>query len=405
MPSIDVTTDIHWVGVNDRLTDLFEGMWPVTREGVSYNSYMIRDEKIALIDLVKATRTDSFLRRIRNVAEVEAIDAIVINHTEPDHTGALPIVRQLAPRSTIYCTRRAAQMIRDFYGIEDNVHAVEDGETLTLGRHTLTFYPAPLLHWPDTMLTYLASRRILFTCDAFGGYGALPGFIFDDQCPDIEYYKAEALRYYSNIVARFSPAVTKAIKKVQDAGLAIDVIAPGHGLVWRKDPGAIVGLYKRWAEYFSGDAEPGVCLVYASMYGNTERYADTVAQGISSQKVPVEVFDLARTHTSYILPAVLKYRGMVLGVPTYEAGLFPPAAHLMDMIARKNIRFRDAAIFGSFLWSGGAQKEFAGVMEKLHWNLVDSREFQGGYKVGDIAGAYELGQKVGAAVLAARAPA
>ena len=402
MPSIELAPDVHWVGVNDRLTDLFEGVWPVTREGVSYNSYIVQDEKTALIDLVRASKTDSFLRRVANVTDVRNIDHIVINHTEPDHTGALPIVRQLAPRSTIHCTKRAAQMIRDFYGIEDNVHAVEDGETLKLGRQSLTFHLAPLLHWPDTMVTYLPGRKILFTCDAFGGYGALPGFIFDDQCPDLPYYKQESLRYYSNIVARFSPAVTKAVKKLEEAGIAIDIIAPGHGLVWRKSPGDIVALYQKWADYFEGRSEPGVCLVYASMYGNTERYADTVAQGISSRGVPVEVFDLARTHSSYILPSVLKNRGLVLGVPTYEAGLFPPAAHLMDMIERKNIRFRDVAVFGSFLWSGGAQKEFAETIEKLHWNLVDSREFQGGYKVADVPGAYELGRKLGEVVLSPR---
>ena len=400
MPPIAITKDVHWVGVNDRMTDLFEGMWPVSREGVSYNSYIIDDEKKTLIDLVKATKTDSFIRRINNVVDVSSIDYIVVNHTEPDHTGALPIVRQLAPGSRIFCTKRAAEMIANFYGIEDNVHVVEDGETLELGKHTLTFYPAPLLHWPDTMLTYLNTERILFTCDAFGGFGSLPGYIFDDQSHDLAYYKKEALRYYANIVCRFSPAVTKAIKKVQDAGLVIDVIAPGHGLVWRRDPMDIVGLYGKWADYFNGNGETGVALLYASMYGNTERYMTTVAQGIAQEGIPVEVFDISRTPASYILPAVLKNRGLVLGVPTYEAGLFPPAAHLMDLIARKNIRFKDVAVFGSFLWSGGAQREFTTIIEKLHWNLIDSREFQGGYKVDDVPEAYELGRKVARALAA-----
>jgi flavorubredoxin len=314
----------------------------------------------------------------------------------------LPIIRELAPEAEIYCTDKAAEMINNFYGIHNNVHVVEDGEQLTLGKHTLTFYVVPLLHWPDTMFTYMNTDHILFTCDAFGGFGALPGFIFDDQSRDIDFYKKEALRYYSNIVARFSPAVGRAIKKVKEMGIPIDVVAPGHGLVWRKDPMAIVSLYEQWADYFSGNSELGVSLMYASMYGNTERYMTTVSQGISQSGVPVEVFDLARTSASYILPAVLRNQGIVLGVPTYEAGLFPPAAHLMDIIRRKNIKYKDVAIFGSFLWSGGAQKEFSAIIEKLKWNLIDSREFQGGYKVGDVPGAYELGEKIARTLLERR---
>jgi len=394
MPAIEIKDGIHWVGTNDRMTDLFEGMWPITREGVSYNSYVIRDQKTALVDLVKDTRIDSFLRRVQSVTDIRKLDYIIVNHTEPDHTGALPMVREMAPQAEIFCTRKAAEMLMSFYGITERVHVIHDGETLSLGQHTLRFLPAPLLHWPDTMLTHLDTHNMLFSCDAFGGFGALPGYIFDDQSPDLDYYEKEALRYFANIVCRFSPAVKKAIKKVTDAGLAVDILAPGHGLVWRRDPGRIIELYARWADYFAGQAEPAVTLVFASMYGNTGRCMDTVAQGIASQGVSVEVFDLARTHASYILPSVLKNKGIVFGVPTYEAGLFPPAAHLMDIIARKSIRHRECAVFGSFLWSGGAQKEFAKLTENLAWNMMEMQEFQGGYKVNDVPWAFELGTKI-----------
>ncbi len=394
MPSIPIKEDVHWVGANDRMTDLFEGMWPITREGVSYNAYVIQDQKTALVDLVKDTRIDPFLRRVQNVTDIHKLDYIIVNHTEPDHTGALPIVREMAPNAVIYCTKKAAEMLMNFYGITDRVHVISDGETLSLGKHTLTFIPAPLLHWPDTMLTYLDTHKILFSCDAFGGFGALPGFIFDDQSPDLYFYEKEALRYYANIVSRFSPAVKKAIKKVQTAGIPIDIIAPGHGLVWRHSPETIINLYDKWADYFNGKAETAVTLVYASMYGNTGRCMDTVAQGIASEGVPVEVFDLARTHSSYILPSVMKNKGIVFGVPTYEAGLFPPAAHIMDIIARKNIRHRECAVFGSFLWSGGAQKEFAALTSDLAWNMIEMQEFQGGYKVNDVPWAHALGKTV-----------
>jgi flavorubredoxin len=331
---------------------------------------------------------------LQSVTDIHKLDYIIVNHTEPDHTGALPIIRDMAPQAEIYCTKKAAEMLNSFYGIHDRVHVVSDGETLKLGKHTLQFIPAPLLHWPDTMLTHLDTHKILFTCDAFGGFGALPGYIFDDESPNLDYYKSESLRYYANIVCRFSPAVKKAIKKVQAAGLDFEIIAPGHGLVWREDPAAIVNLYAKWSEYFNGDAEPAVTLLYASMYGNTARCADTVAQGIASQGLRVDMFDIARTHASYILPSVLQNKGVVFGVPTYEAGLFPLAAHVMDIIARKNIRHRECAAFGSFLWSGGAQKEFGALTEKLQWNMISMGEFQGGYKSDDVSWAFSLGKDI-----------
>ena len=398
MLSIPIAKDIHWIGVNDRTTDLFEGMWPITREGVSYNSFAIKDEKNVLVDLAKAFKTDEYVKRIDEIFPADAIDYIVINHTEPDHTGALPILCRLSPKAVILCTEKARDMLESFYRLGDRVQVVSDGETLSIGKRTLVFYSTPFLHWPETMMTYDKEDGILFSCDAFGGYGALSGALYDDICTNIAFYEEEALRYYANIVALFSPMVTKAINRFVDMKLDIRMIAPSHGLVWRGNPGRIIELYAKWADYFKGNAEPGVTLLYASMYGNTEKYMNAVTQGIADAGVRVDVFDVARQHVSYVLPAVLRNKGIMLGVPTYESGLFPPMAHQLDVVTRKNIRGRIAGIFGSYLWSGGAQKEFAGIAEKLKWDVREAEEFAGSSTAEQHKKAHAFGKAFGEAV-------
>jgi flavorubredoxin len=264
-------------------------------------------------------------------------------------------------------------MLESFYGITENVRAVQDGETLSLGQHTLQFLYAPFVHWPETMVTYEPAQRVLFSCDAFGSYGALRGALFDDDCVDLAFYEQEALRYYANIVAKFSRMVTRAIEKL--ANVPIEIVAPSHGLIWRRDPGRIVELYRRWASYATGPAEPGVTLVYASMYGNTEKMMNAVAQGISREGLSPQIFDAARTDVSYILPSLWTYTGVMVGAPTYEGGLFPMMAHVLDMAVRKGIRNKKVARFGSYGWSGGAQKEFDKIVGELGWENAGMFEF------------------------------
>jgi anaerobic nitric oxide reductase flavorubredoxin len=367
MPVVEIKPDIYWIGVNDRTTDLFEGLWPITREGVSYNSYLINDEKKVIIDLAKSIKTDVFFENISEVISIEQIDYLVVNHMEPDHTGILSILKRLAPKLTILTTPKAEQMLQDFYGIKDRVKTVEDTESVELGKRTLQFFHAPFVHWPETMVTYETSDKILFSCDAFGGYGALRGAIFDDQ---------ESLRYFSNIVAKFSRPVVNAIEKL--AGLRIDVIAPSHGLIWRKQPSRIVELYKRWSDYATGPTEPAITLIYGSMYGNTETMMNAVVQGISTAGTEIEIFDAGRTHPSYILPSIWTKSGVVIGAPTYEASLFPPVARVLELAALKRMMNKKALFFGSYGWSGGAFKEFKRVVEPLKWEIVDSFEFPGG---------------------------
>ena len=396
MPTVEIRPGAYWIGLNDRTTDLFEGIWPVSDAGVTYNSYLIRDQKNAIIDLAKGFKTDEYFEKIEAIVPLSEIDYLVVNHMEPDHTGAIRALTRISRKLTILATEKAREMLGAFYGITDNVRAVADGEELSLGKRTLKFVHAPFVHWPETMVTYDTLDRILFSCDAFGGYGALPGTIFDDQCSDLVFYEREALRYYVNIVAKFSTPTLAAIKKL--AGVPVDVIAPSHGLVWRRDPGRIIELYRRWAELARGDGEIGVTLVYGSMYGNTEKMMNAVAQGISRAGVPVEIFDAARTHTSYILPSLWTYRGIMIGAPTYEGSLFPPVAQVIEMAGLKRVVNKKAAIFGSYGWSKGGMAAFQKMVEPLKWQVTDVLEFRGSPGADLLKQGEELGERFAAAV-------
>jgi flavorubredoxin len=303
------------------------------------------------------------------------LDYVIVNHMEPDHSGVLTTLRRIAPQITILGTEKTRAMLESFYGITEGVQVVQDGETLSLGQHTLRFVYTPFVHWPETMMTYETGEQILFSCDAFGSYGAFRGAIFDNECIDPNFYEREALRYYVNIVAVFSRPVLRAIEKLAD--VPVSVIAPSHGLVWRKNPGRIVALYKKWAEYATGPTEAGVTLVYGSMYGNTEKMMNAVAQGISEEDVPVSIFDVTHTHVSYILPSLWTQRGVIVGAPTYEGSLFPPMVQVLEMAAVKKIQNKQVARFGSYGWSGGAQRRFEQLIEPLKWELTGSFEFVG----------------------------
>ena len=391
MPAVEIRPDVYWIGVNDRTTDLFEGLWPITEEGVSYNAYLINDEKKVIVDLAKALKTDEFLNHIAEIVALSEIDYVVINHMEPDHTGVLRTLRRIAPGATILGSQKTKGMLESFYGITENVRVVQDGETLSLGRRTLRFFHTPFVHWPETMMTYETTHRILFSCDAFGSYGALRGAIFDDEYADLGFYQKEALRYYVNIVAKFSKPVLQAIERL--AGVPVEIIAPSHGLIWRRDPQLIVDLYKRWAEYATGKTEAGITLIYGSMYGNTEAMMNAVAQGISRVGVPLEIFDAARTDVSYILPSLWTKAGVMVGAPTYEGTLFPPVARVLEMAVLKRVLNKRVAMFGSYGWSGGALRHLKKIIEPVRWELVDSFEFAGGPTEEDLKKGEEFGAR------------
>jgi flavorubredoxin len=390
MAPVEIRPGIYWIGVNDRTTDLFEGIWPIAQEGVSYNSYLVNDEKKAIIDLAKSFKTDSFFDQIEAVTKISDIDYVVINHMEPDHTGIISTFRKINPRVTILATPKAKKMLADFYQISGNVREVADGEEISLGSHTLQFFHIPFVHWPETMVTYDKSTKVLFSCDAFGGYGALRGSIFDDECTDFDFYKNESLRYFVNIVAKFSGPVLKAIEKLKS--VPVEVIAPSHGLVFRKNPGLIIDLYRKWSECGANGPERAITIIYGSMYGNTEAMMNAVAQGISAEGVRVEIFDAARTHVSYILPSLWTKAGVMIGAPTYEGSLFPPLDHVLQMAVLKQVKNRKTAMFGSYGWSKGALAQIKKMIEPAGWQLLQDFEFPGG----PTAEALKKGEEFGA---------
>jgi flavorubredoxin len=375
VPVIAIKPGIYWIGVNDRTTNLFEGLWPIAREGVSYNSYLIDDEKKAIIDLAKAMQADEYFAQIDEVTDVSEIDYVVLNHMEPDHSGLLKIFKKMAPRAIILCSAKAKDMVASYAFLKDNIQVVQDGEELPLGKGRLKFFSTPFLHWPETIMTYEMTQRILFSCDAFGGYGAIEDSLFNDESQRFPFYEREALRYYSNIVAKYSARVIAAVEKLKD--LPVEMIAPSHGLVWRENAGHIIELYKKWAGYAAGKGEPAITLIYGSMYGKTEMMMTAVTRGIVRAGVPFQVFDATKTSTSYILSSLWTNAGVLVGAPTYEVSLFPPVAEVLRAASHKRILNRKLAYFGSYGWSGGALADLKRIIEPLKWELFDALEFPG----------------------------
>lgn len=397
MLPIEIRPDIFWVGVNDRSTGLFEGLWPIDNCGISYNAYLIRDEKSALIDLSKEAFTDDFIRQVSALVDLSELDYVIINHMEPDHSGALTRLRELAPKAKFLGMAKAIAMMKDFYDVTENVEVVKHDQTLSLGRHTLRFLFTPLVHWPETMMTYVEEDQILFSCDAFGAYGALDGAIFDDEHRDLLGAEQDALRYYTNIVAAYSKNVLQAIDKVSAHPIAI--VAPSHGLVWRKDPDRIIKLYQQWAKYATEPAEPGVTVLYGTMYRNTERAMNYALQSIHAAGVPLEVFNVSVEDPSYILPSLWTKRGLLVACPTYERAMFPAMVHALSMAEIKGVKNKLAAYMGSWAWSGGAKAVFDGFAERLNWQPVGSVEFNGSAKETDIQSVQQMAQQLAEACM------
>lgn len=386
---IEITENVYYVGVNDFTTDLFESMW-LLPHGVSYNSYLVKgSEKIALIDTSKIMFLDEYFNNIERVVPIEKIDYIVMNHMEPDHSGVIKHLRARAPNSTIVLTKRAAPMLESLYGITDNIKIVDEGDSINLGDRELVFYMDPFVHWPETMVTYDTKAHILFSCDAFGSFKALDGANFDDQV-DVEEWKDETIRYFSNIVGKYTKYVGRALDKL--ASLQIDVIAPSHGLIWRKDPKKVIELYRNLAEM---RGEPGVVVIWGSMYGNTKVVVDHVVEGIKTEGLPVTVLDVARDNISYQLMHSWKNKGIILGFPTYDGAEFPPMSYYLMMVKRKGLRNRIVGFFGSSLWSGRALKQAADKLSELDWEIVEPLlEFRGHPSDELLKQAKELGKTV-----------
>lgn len=377
-----VVDEIYRLSVNVEDKDyLFEGIWPIPN-GISINNFLIKGEKNVLIDLTQDIMDFpiEITRQMETVSiDIEDIDIIVINHMEPDHSGWLGEFCRKNTTAKIYCSGKAVPMLEAFAFVpKERAVVISDGMTLPLGDYELQFFDTPNIHWPETIMTYETKRGILFSCDAFGSYGAVDEeAIFDDQVSDEQhlFYEKEALRYYANIVATFSNFVLKGLDKL--AGLDMKIICPSHGIIWRENPNVIIEHYRRYAEYSKGPGEKEVTLVWSSMYGNTRHIVSTIIEVLRSRKIPVHVYQVPVDDVGHILADAWKSAGLIFGMPTYEYKMFPPMAHAIDELMTKKLKNKKVFRFGSYGWVGGAQKDFDTKTEKFGWNIVGCYEWQG----------------------------
>jgi flavorubredoxin len=392
--------------INDRIfalhadiesDELFEGIWPIP-DGVSLNSYLVKGGKVALIDLVRDWfGAPEVLEEELAAAGVKLsdIDYLVLNHLEPDHTGWLAEFKEKNPKVEIIATAKGIELVKSFYKITEGLRAVKSGDILDLGEGlSLRFEEAPNVHWPETMVTFEPASGVLFSCDAFGSYGSLGDRIFDDQFEPEEhdFFEAESLRYYANIVASFSLFVKKAVQKL--SSLDIKVVAPSHGIVWRREPKVIIERYLRFAGYMDGPREKEVCVVWGSMYGNTKRGLDAVIAGIEAEGLPYSIHRIPDEDASYVLADAYKSEGIVIAMPTYEYRMFPPMAYVMGLFERKHVWTRQALRIGSWGWIGGAKKEYEELVAPLKWESVESLEWAGQPDQETLDALYERGREL-----------
>lgn len=363
---INITNETYYVGVNDRNKNLFEGLWPLP-DGVSYNSYLIVDEKVCLIDTVEVDFFSQFLENIQEVIGDREIDYLVVNHMEPDHSGSLALIKKYFPGIKILGNKKTFGMIEGFYGIDNDGQEVKNGEVLSLGKHELQFHLTPMVHWPETMMTLDITTHTLFSGDAFGCFGALNGGVIDSEiCCDN--FWLEMVRYYSNIVGKYGTPVQNALKKL--AGTQIDYICSTHGPVWRDYKDKVIAMYDRMSKY---ETEPGLVICYGTMYGNTERMAEIIAQAASQNGVKnIVLYNISKTHHSYILRDIFRYQGLIVGAPTYNAGLYHEMEVLLSEIANYDIKGNHLlGWFGSHSWASKAVGKIEEWNEKrLHFEPV-----------------------------------
>ena len=361
----EIAKDIFYVGVNDRIKHKFENMLPLPY-GVSYNSYLITDEKTALIDTVDVCYGEVFIDKIKSQLGEKSVDYLIINHMEPDHSGSISLIRKYYPNMTIVGNKKTLEMLEGYYGIDDNTLEISDGEVLSLGKHKLQFHFTPMVHWPETMMTYDETENVLFSGDAFGCFGTLDGGVMDTEM-NMDKYWDEMIRYYANIVGKYGAPVQKALQKLTP--LDIKIICSTHGPVWKEYVSKAVDIYDRMSRY---EGKEGAVVVYGSMYGNTERMAEAVAQGLTMGGIKnVILHNVSKSDASVILRDIFKYKGLVIGSPTYSNELYPEIDSLLKKMEIRGIKKRDFAYFGSFTWAGIANKKLAEFGEKMKWRTIN----------------------------------
>ena len=363
----ELNKGIYYVGVNDRTSSLFESLWSLPA-GVSYNSYIVKGDKTALIDTVHISKAKNFIANIKTAIGESPIDYVVINHMEPDHSGAIDYIVKSFPDVTIVGNKKTIEMVEGFYGSISNTKVINDGDVLDLGDgKSLKFVITPMVHWPETMMTFEQSSSTLFSGDAFGCFGALNGGVIDAEC-DVESYIPEMYRYYAAIVAKYGTFVIKAIEKLK--GLRINRICPTHGPVWQDYMMHVIDLYDRLAHF---TPQNGAVIVYGSMYGNTEDIAELIARELTVNGVSVRMHNIATADLSVVLADIMRFKGLIIGTPTYNSSIFPPIQNLIEAIVSRGIKNRVLSTFGSYTWGPGISVKIEKSFESLNYDTVSCK--------------------------------
>lgn len=362
---MELKGNVHYVGVNDRNKTLFENLWPLPY-GVSYNSYLIADDDaVVLVDTVDVAFFEVYLKKIRAVIGDRKIDYLIINHMEPDHSGSISLIKQYYPDIVLVGNKKTFDMVDGYYGVGGERKVVAEGDSLKVGRHDLHFYLIPMVHWPETMVTFDSTDGILFSGDAFGCFGALNGGCIDKNI-NTEIYMGEMRRYYSNIVGKFGNPVQKALQKC--SGLDIKMICPTHGPVWEEQISEVVAMYDKLSRY---EAEEGVVIAYGTMYGNTEQMAEVIAEELSAQGIKnIVMHNVSKTPHSFILADIFRYKALIVGCTTYNMNLYPEMEALLSKVAARDMKNRLIGYFGSFTWASAAVKKLGEYAAQLKFEVV-----------------------------------
>ena len=349
---VELKKGVYWVGVVDWNIKKFHGHEYSTHRGSTYNSYLIVDEKIALVDTVLGSYSNEMIGNIKKIVDIEKIDYVIANHAESDHSGGLPALMELIPDATVVVSEKGKESIPGHYHEDWNFKVVTTGDTISLGKDGLVFVKAPMLHWPDSMMTYLTGKNILMPNDAFGQHFA-SSKRFNDEVDETEVYQ-EAIKYYANILTPFSDLVTKKLDEFVKLDIPVDIIAPSHGIIWRKDPMQIVEKYYEWA---SGKNDGSVVIIYDTMWKGTEQMAAAIGEGIGNEGVKYNLFNIADHDRNDVLTEVFKAKGILLGCPTMNNGLLPTIMPILEDL--KGLRFKNkvGAAFASYGWSGESLKQ------------------------------------------------
>lgn len=358
-----VTDDIVWVGCNDRRLTLFENLFPIPR-GVSYNSYLVMDEKVTLLDTVDVCALQQFMENIDYVLDGKEIDYLIVQHMEPDHGAGIQEMMRRFPNMKIVANAKTIQMIGQFFDLpqEERVVLVKEGDTLTTGTHTFRFVMAPMVHWPEVMVTYEESEKVLFSADAFGTFGALNGNIFSDELEFDKEWLADTRRYYANIVGKYGMQTQALLKKA--AGLDIQLICSLHGPIWRENLSYIIDKYDKWSKYEPEDKE--VVMIYGSVYGHTEQAVDALAGKLAEKGIRhIAVYDVSKTHVSELIAEIFRASHIVIACATYNGGIYPPMENLLNDMKALSVQKRTVALMDNGTWAPTAGKQIVKKLEEM----------------------------------------